>query len=79
MLLVHPNPFTGPDHFPNTTTTTNNIGKAQGWPGGPGTFMDLKHQEPAEKACVPYAPLTFIVLFDPTLPEPLKYTHTHQN
>ena len=52
MLLVHPNPFTGPDHFPNTTTTTtttNTIGKAQGWPGGPGAVMDLKHQKPAEK------------------------------
>ncbi len=41
MRLVHPNPFTGPDHLSNsttttTTTTTNTIGKAQGWPGGPG-------------------------------------------
>ena len=56
MLLVHPNPFTGPDHLSNpttttttTTTTTNTIGKAQGWPGGPGAVMDLKHQKPAEK------------------------------
>ena len=54
MILVHPNPFTGPDHFSNTTTTTtttttNTIGKAQGWPGGPGAVMDLKHQKPAEK------------------------------
>ena len=44
MILVHPNPFTGPDHFPNTTTTTttttNTIGKAQGWPGGPGAVME---------------------------------------
>ena len=57
MPLVHPNPFTGPDHFSNTTTTTttttNTIGKAQGWPGGPEAFMDLKHQKPAEKACAP--------------------------
>ena len=52
MILGHPNPFTGPDHFLNTTTTTtttNTIGKAQGWPGGPGAVMDLKHQKPAEK------------------------------
>ena len=68
MILVHPNPFTGPDHFSNTTTattttTTNTIGKAQGWPGGPGAFMDLKHQKPAEKACALYAPLTFIERF----------------
>ena len=69
MPLVHPNPFTGPDHFSNTTTTTttttttNTIGKAQGWPGGPGAFMHLKHQKPAEKVCAPYAPLTFIILF----------------
>ena len=55
MILVHPNPFTGPDHFSNTTTTTttttttNTIGKAQGWPGSPGAFIDLQHQKPAEK------------------------------
>ena len=68
MLLVHPNPFTEPDHLSNstrttTTTTTNTIGKAQGWPGGPGAVMDLKHTKPAEKSTAPYAPLTFIVRF----------------
>ena len=48
--------------YNNNNNNNKPIGKAQGWPGGPGAFMDLKHQKPAEKACVPYAPLTFIIL-----------------